>query len=66
MQLSLKERNMTITMDLTPEGDNNITTEDVLIAAYDAISRIFSQEAVIRAYHRTDPDTMALRDDVVK
>lgn len=66
MQLSLKERNMTITMDLTPEGDNNITAEDVLIAAYDAISRIFSQEAVIRAYHRTDPDTMALRDDVVK
>ena len=66
MQLSLKERNMTITMDLTPEGDNNITTEDVLIAAYDAISRIFSQEAVIRAYHRTDPDTMALREDIVK
>lgn len=66
MQLSLKERNMTITMDLTPEGDNNITAEDVLIAAYDAISRIFSQEAVIRAYHRTDPDTMALRDGVVK
>ena len=66
MQLSLKERNMTITMDLTPEGDNNITAEDVLIAAYDAISRIFSQEAVIRAYHRTDPDTMALREDIVK
>ena len=66
MQLSLKEQNMTITMDLTPEGDNDITAEDVLIAAYDAISRIFSQEAVIRAYHRTDPDTMALRDDVVK
>ena len=66
MQLSLKEDKMTITMDLTPEGDNNITTEDVLIAAYDAISRIFSQEAVIRAYHRTDPDTMALREDIVK
>ena len=66
MQLSLKEDNMTITMDLTPEGDNDITAEDVLIAAYDVISRIFSQEAVIRAYHRTDPDTMALRDDIMK
>ena len=66
MQLSLKEHNMTITMDLTPEGDNDITAEDVLIAAYDAISRVFSQEAVIRAYHRTDPDTMALREDIVK
>ena len=66
MQLSLKEGNMTITMDLTPEGDNDITAEDVLIAAYDAISRVFSQEAVIRAYHRTDPDTMDLRDGIVK
>ena len=66
MQLSLKEKNMTITMDLTPEGDNFVTAEDVLIAAYDAISRVFSQEAVIRAYHRTDPDTMALRDEIVK
>jgi len=66
MQLSLKEDNMTITMNLTPEGDNYVTAEDVLIAAYDAISRVFSQEAVIRAYHRTDPDTMALRDEIVK
>lgn len=66
MQLSLKEQNMTITMDLTPEGDTDITAEDVLIAAYDAISRVFSQEAVIRAYHRTDPGTMALREDIVK
>ena len=66
MQLSLKEDNMTITMNLTPEGDNYVTAEDVLIAAYDAISRVFSQEAVIRAYHRTDPDTMALWDEIVK
>ena len=66
MQLSLKEDKMTITMDLTPEGDNDITAEDVLIAAYDVISRIFSQEAVIRAYYRTDPDTMALRDNIMK
>ena len=53
-------------MDLPQEGDNYVTAEDVLIAAYDAISRVFSQEAVIRAYHRTDPDTMALREDIVK
>ena len=62
MQLILKEGNMTISMDLTPEGDNYITEEDVLIAAYDAISRLFGQAAVIRAYNRTDPDTMSLRD----
>ena len=62
MQLILKEGNMTISMDLTPEGDNYITAEDVLIAAYDATSRFFGQAAVIRAYNRTDPDTMSLRD----
>ena len=53
---------MTICMDLTPEGDNYVTAEDVLIAAYDATSRLFGQAAVIRAYNRTDPDTMSLRD----
>ena len=62
MQLIMKEKNMTITMDLIPEGDNYVTAADALIAAYDAISRIFGQEAVIRAYHMTDPDTMSLRD----
>jgi hypothetical protein len=62
MKLILKEGNMTISMDLTPEGDNYITAEDVLIAAYDATSRLFGQAAVIRAYNRTDPDTMSLRD----
>ena len=62
MQLILKERNMTISMDLTPEGDNYTTAEDALIAAYDAISRVFGQAAVIRAYNRTDPDTMSVRD----
>ena len=62
MQLILKERNMTICMDLTPEGDNYTTAEDALIAAYDAISRVFGQAAVIRAYNRTDPDTMSVRD----
>lgn len=53
---------MTICMDLTPEGDNYTTAEDALIAAYDAISRVFGQAAVIRAYNRTDPDTMSVRD----
>ena len=42
---------------------------DVLIGAYDVISRIFSQEAVIGAYYSTDPDTMDFRrkdDDFLK
>jgi hypothetical protein len=42
---------------------------DVLIGAYDVISRIFGQGDVIDAYYRTDPDTMDLRaedDDFLK
>ena len=34
-----------------------------MIAAYDVLSRIFGQKAVIDAYYRTDPDTMAVRDE---
>ena len=44
-------------------------TFDVLIGAYDVISRIFGQGAVINAYYRTDPDTMDMRaedDDFLK
>lgn len=41
----------------------------MLIGAYDVISRIFGQGAVIDAYYRTDPDTMDFRaedDDFLK
>ena len=38
--------------------------EDVLIGAYNIISREYSQEEVIKAYYRTDPDTMDLRPEV--
>ena len=35
----------------------------MLIAAYDIIFRIFSQQAVVEAYYRTDPDTMDFRNE---
>lgn len=61
MKLSIQEGNLTVIKEFTATEDKNITAEEVLIGAYDVISRIFGQEAVIRAYHRTDPDTVDVR-----
>lgn len=52
---------MTISIDFGSSDENQITPEEVLIGAYDIISRVFSQEQVIRAYRNTDPSTMDLR-----
>ena len=64
MKLSLNEGQMTISMDFAATDEKPITVEEVLIGAYDIISRAFSQEEIIRAYYRTDPDTMDLRTEV--
>ena len=63
MKLSLNECQMTISMEFVATDEKPITVEEVLIGAYDIISRAFSQEEVIRAYYRTDPDTMDLREN---
>ena len=60
MKLSLNEGQMTISMEFVATDDKPITVEEVLIGAYDIISRAFSQEEVIRAYYRADPG-----DDVI-
>ena len=64
MKLSFNEGQMTISMEFVATDEKPITVEEVLIGAYDIISRTFSQEEVIRAYYRTDPDTMDLRTEV--
>ena len=64
MTLSLKEGQMTISIEFVATDEKPITVEDVLIGAYDIISREFSQDQVIRAYYRTDPDTMSIRDNL--
>lgn len=60
MTLSLTEGRMTISIDFGSEEEKKITAEDVLLGAYDIISRVFSQKALIRAYHNTGPDTMTI------
>ena len=64
MVLSLKEHNMTISMEFEETTDKEITPEEILLGAYDILSRVFSQEQVSRAYKNTDPDGMSLRTGI--
>ena len=59
MEIIIKEGSLTYIKAL----DKYASPEDVLIGAYELISKVFSQEAVIRAYHRTDPSTLDIRED---
>ena len=59
MEIIIKEGSLTYIKTL----NNYASPEDVLIGAYELISKVFSQESVIRAYNRTDPDTLDLRKD---
>jgi hypothetical protein len=63
MLISLKQDNITVAVELEENSlFETVSCEDVLIAAYDIISRVFSEEAVVKAYYRTDPDTMTFRE----
>ena len=59
MELIIKEGSFTYKKEL----DEYASPEEVLIGAYELISLVFSQQAVIEAYYRTDPDTMGMRND---
>ena len=60
MQISIKEGDLTITKEITPQ-EGTLPAESAMIAAYDVLSRVFGQAGVIRAYENTDPDTMDVR-----
>ena len=54
-----------MSIELSETDGMKPSATDVLIGAYDVISRIFGQGTVIDAYYRTDPDTMDLRAEYV-
>ena len=60
MQISIIEGDLTVIKEIVAI-DGSISAESAMFAAYDVISRIFGQSAVVRAYQNTDPDTMDLR-----
>lgn len=55
MILSIKEENLTVNIEFPEIDEVKPSAADVHIGAYDVISRVFSQEAVIGAYCSTDP-----------
>lgn len=59
MELIIKEGDITYIKSL----DRYASPEEMLIGAYELISKDYSQQAVIEAYYRTDPDTMGIRND---
>ena len=59
MEMRIKEGRLTY----IKEFDADVTAEEMLIGAYELISKVYSQQAVIEAYYRTDPDTMDIRTD---
>ena len=64
MTISIKQDNLTVAVELEEDGfEKTVSCEELLLAAYDAISRIFTQEGLVRAYYTTDPDTIAMRDE---
>ena len=64
MVISIKNDNLTVSVELEENGlEKAVSCEELLIAAYDIIGRVFSDESVIKAYYRTNPDTMDLRDE---
>lgn len=59
MELIIKEGDITYIKSL----DRYASPEEMLIGSYELISKVYSQQAVIEAYYRTDPDTMGIRND---
>ena len=62
MLVSIKEENMTISVELPEDGESTPTCEDVIIAFLDITSRVFSEKQVTKAFFRVDPDTFSLGD----
>ena len=64
MIISIKQDNLTVAVELEEDGfDKTVSCEELLLAAYDIIGRVYSDKAAVKAYYRTDPDGMTERDD---
>ena len=51
------------TLTYVKEFDDDVTTEEMLIGAYELIAKGYSQQSVINAYYNSDPDIMDIRTD---
>lgn len=64
MIISIKQDNLTVAVELEEDGfEKSVSCEELMLAAYDIIGRVYSDKAVVKAYFRTDPDRMTERDN---
>jgi len=64
MTISIKQDNLTVAVELEEDGfEKTVSCEELMLAAYDIIGRVYSDKAAVKAYYRTDPDGMTERDD---
>ena len=64
MNISINQGNLTVAIDLGEDDfEKSVSCEELMLAAFDIISRVFSDRAVTMAYYRLDPDTKTIRND---
>lgn len=63
MKITINDGSMTISMDLLPSKNIDVTCEEAIIATLDILGRIYDDKSVIDAYYNVDPDMMNLREE---
>ena len=59
MELIIKEGSLTYIKAFKDDA----SVEEMLIGAYELLSKVYSQQSVIKANNRTNPDAMDIRND---
>ena len=59
MEISIREGDY---LTVTASVRDDAACEDAMVAALDILSRVYGQQAVIRAYGNVDPDGMCIRE----
>ena len=58
MELIIKEGSLTYIKAFKDDA----SVGEMLIGAYELLSKVYSQQSVIKAYNRTNPDAMDIRN----
>ena len=60
--ISIQKENLTMKYDLIEDDmEKSVTAEDLLLAAFNLIAYLYSQNALVKAYYDLDPDCMERR-----
>ena len=60
--ISIQKENLTMKYDLKDDDmGKSVTAEDILLAAFNLIAYLYSQNALVKAYYYLNPDSMARR-----